>query len=69
MGQPAVVLLAVFAQREHTYTVERTAHPPRRGHPHGRRVGRPTVGDLTSSAPAAHLRAIPIPIPISPIDR
>ncbi|SDY87594.1 Site-specific DNA recombinase [Modestobacter sp. DSM 44400] len=56
MGQLAVVLLALFAQMERTYTVERAAHARAVATANGRRVGRPTVVDPDKLAYAAHLR-------------
>ena len=56
MGQLAVVLLALFAQMERTYTVERAAHARAVATAKGRRVGRPTVVDADKLAYAAHLR-------------
>jgi DNA invertase Pin-like site-specific DNA recombinase len=56
MGQLAVVLLALFAQMERTYTVERAAHARAVAAAKGRRVGRPSVVDPDKLAYAAHLR-------------
>jgi len=56
MGQLAVVLLALFAQMERTYTLERAAHARAVATSNGRRVGRPVVVDATKLAYAAHLR-------------
>ncbi len=56
MAQLAVVLLALFAQMERTYTVERAAHARAVATSKGRRVGRPTVVDADRLAYAAHLR-------------
>ncbi len=56
MGQLAVVLLALFAQMERTYTVERAAHARAVATAKGRRVGRPSVVDPDKLAWAAHLR-------------
>ena len=56
MGQLAVVLLALFAQMERTYTVERAAHARAVATAKGRRVGRPSVVDPDKLAYAAHLR-------------
>ena len=56
MGQLAVVLLALFAQMERTYTVERAAHARAVATAKGRRVGRPSVVDPDRLAYAAHLR-------------
>jgi len=61
MGQLAVVLLALFAQMERTYTCERAAHA-RAAHAravaaaHGRQVGRPSLLDPAVLAYAANLR-------------
>ena len=54
--QLAVVLLALFAQMERTYTVERAAHARAVATAKGRRVGRPTVVNPDKLAYAAHLR-------------
>lgn len=43
MAQLAVVLLALFAQMERTYTLERAAHARAVATAKGRRVGRPSV--------------------------
>jgi DNA invertase Pin-like site-specific DNA recombinase len=43
MAQLAVVLLALFAQMERTYAIERAAHARAVATAKGRRVGRPTV--------------------------
>lgn len=56
MGQLAVVLLALFAQMERTYTVERAAHARAVATANGRRVGRPNVVNPDKLAYAAHLR-------------
>lgn len=56
MAQLAVVLLALFAQMERTYTVERAAHARAVAAASGRRVGRPSVVDPDKLAYAAHLR-------------
>ncbi len=56
MAQLAVVLLALFAQMERTYTLERAAHARAVATSKGRRVGRPVVVDPTKLAYAAHLR-------------
>jgi DNA invertase Pin-like site-specific DNA recombinase len=56
MGQLAVVLLALFAQMERTYTVERAAHARAVAAAKGRRVGRPSVVDPDKLAYAVHLR-------------
>ena len=56
MAQLAVVLLALFAQMERTYTVERAAHARAVATAKGRRVGRPSVVDPDKLAYASHLR-------------
>lgn len=56
MAQLAVVLLALFAQMERTFTVERAAHARSVATAKGRRVGRPSVVDADKIAYAAHLR-------------
>ncbi len=56
MAQLAVVLLALFAQMERTYTVERAAHARSVAAAKGRRVGRPSVVDPDKLACAVHLR-------------
>jgi len=56
MGQLAVVLLALFAQMERTYTCERAAHARAVAAAHGRHVGRPSLLDPSVLAYAAHLR-------------
>lgn len=56
MAQLAVVLLALFAQMERTYTVERAAHARSVATAKGRRIGRPSVVDADKIAYAAHLR-------------
>jgi len=56
MAQLAVVLLALFAQMERTYTVERAAHARSVATAKGRRIGRPVLVDPTKLAYAAHLR-------------
>lgn len=56
MAQLAVVLLALFAQMERTYTVERAAHARAVATAKGRRIGRPSVVDADKLAYAAHLR-------------
>ena len=48
MAQLAVVLLALFAQMERTYTLERAAHARAAATAKGRRVGRPSVSAQTS---------------------
>jgi DNA invertase Pin-like site-specific DNA recombinase len=56
MAQLAVVMLALFAQMERTYTVERAAHARAVATAKGRRVGRPVLVDASKLAYAAHLR-------------
>jgi DNA invertase Pin-like site-specific DNA recombinase len=56
MAQLAVVLLAVFAQMERTYTIERAAHARAVATAKGRRVGRPVLVDRDKLEYAAHLR-------------
>jgi len=56
MGQLVVVLLALFAQMEWTYTCERAAHARAVAAAHGRQVGRPSLLDPAVLAYAAHLR-------------
>jgi DNA invertase Pin-like site-specific DNA recombinase len=56
MAQLAVVLLALFAQMERTYTIERAAHARAVAAAKGRRVGRPVLVDPDKLAYAAHLR-------------
>lgn len=56
MAALAVVLLALFAQMERTYTMERAAHARAVATAKGRRVGRPSVVDQDKLAYAAHLR-------------
>jgi len=56
MAQLAVVLLALFAQMERTYTLERAAHARSVALAKGRRVGRPSVVDSDQVDYAAHLR-------------
>jgi len=56
MGQLAVVLLALFAQIEQTYTCERAAHARAVAAAYGRQVGRPSLLDPAVLADAAHLR-------------
>ena len=56
MAQLAVVLLALFAQMERTYTLERAAHARAVATEKGRRVGRPSVVDPDKLAYAIHLR-------------
>lgn len=56
MAQLAVLLLALFAQMERTYTVERAAHARAVATAKGRRVGRPVLVDPAKIEWAAHLR-------------
>jgi DNA invertase Pin-like site-specific DNA recombinase len=56
MGQLAVVLLALFAQMERTYTCERAAHARAVAAAHGRQLGRPSLLDPAVLAYAVHLR-------------
>jgi len=56
MAQLAVVLLALFAPMERTYTLERAAHARAVATAKGRRVGRPVLVDADKLAYAAHLR-------------
>ena len=56
MGRLAVVLLALFAQMERTYTCERAAHARAVAAAHGRQVGRPSLLDPAVLACAAQLR-------------
>ncbi len=56
MGQMAVVLLALFAQMDRTYTCERAAHARAVAAAHGRHVGRPSLLDPAVLGYAAHLR-------------
>jgi DNA invertase Pin-like site-specific DNA recombinase len=56
MAQLAVVLLALFAQMERTYTIERAAHARAVATAKGRRVGRPVLVDAAKIEWAAHLR-------------
>jgi DNA invertase Pin-like site-specific DNA recombinase len=56
LGQLAVVLLALFAQMERTYTCERAAHARAVAAAHGRQVGRPSLLDPAVLAYAVHLR-------------
>ena len=55
-AQLAVVLLALFAQMERTYNVERAAHARSVAAAKGRRIGRPTVVDPDKLAYAVHRR-------------
>ncbi len=56
MAQLAVVLLALFAQLERTYMLERAAHARAVATTKGRRVGRPVLVDSAKIAYAAQLR-------------
>jgi DNA invertase Pin-like site-specific DNA recombinase len=56
MAQLAVVLLALFAQMERTYALERAAHARAVAAAKGRPVGRPSVVDADRLAYATHLR-------------
>ena len=56
MAQLAVVLLALFAQMERTYAIERAAHARAVAAAKGRRVGRPVLVDQAKLEWAAHLR-------------
>lgn len=56
MASLAVVLLALFAQMERTYTLERAAHARAVAAAKGRQVGRPSVVDPDRLAYATHLR-------------
>jgi DNA invertase Pin-like site-specific DNA recombinase len=56
MAQLAVVLLALFAQMERTYTLERAAHARSVAAAKGRRVGRPVLVDHAKLEWASHLR-------------
>ena len=56
MAQLAVVLLALFAQMERTYAIERAAHARAVATAKGRRVGRPVTVDRGRLEWAAHLR-------------
>jgi DNA invertase Pin-like site-specific DNA recombinase len=56
MAQLAVVLLAMFAQMERTYAIERAAHARAVATAKGRRVGRPVLIDTAKIEWAAHLR-------------
>ncbi len=58
MGQLAVVLLAMFAQMERTYTAERAAHARAVATAQGRRVGRPVLVSTKQIKYAAHLREV-----------
>ncbi len=56
MAQLAVVLLALFAQMERTYALERAAHARQVATAKGRRTGRPSVVNESQIAHAAQLR-------------
>ena len=56
MAQLAVVLLALFAQMERTYTMERAAHARAVATAKGRRVGRPILVESSKLEWATHLR-------------
>jgi DNA invertase Pin-like site-specific DNA recombinase len=56
MAQLAVVLLALFAQMERTYSLERAAHARSVAQAKGRRVGRPVVVTANQIEYARHLR-------------
>ena len=56
MAQLAVVLLALFAQMERTYTLERAAHARAVATAKGRRVGRPSVVPESQLVHAVQLR-------------
>jgi DNA invertase Pin-like site-specific DNA recombinase len=56
MAQLAVVLLALFAQMERTYTLERAAHARSVATAKGRRVGRPVLAEQAKLEWASHLR-------------
>jgi DNA invertase Pin-like site-specific DNA recombinase len=56
MAQLAVVLLALFAQMERTYSLERAAHARSVAQAKGRRVGRPVVVTANQIDYALHLR-------------
>jgi DNA invertase Pin-like site-specific DNA recombinase len=56
MAQLALVLLALFAQMERTYTLERAAHARAVATSKGRRIGRPCVVDAKSLEFASYLR-------------
>lgn len=56
MAQLAVVLLALFAQMERTYTLERAAHAREVATAKGRRTGRPSVVTESQLAHATQLR-------------
>src|SRR5512135_527296 len=56
MAQLAVVMLALFAQMERTYAIERAAHARAVAAAKGRRIGRPVLIDPAKLQWAAHLR-------------
>ncbi|MDG3015838.1 recombinase family protein [Speluncibacter jeojiensis] len=56
MAQLSVVLLALFAQMERTYTLERAAHARQVATAKGRRTGRPSVVSESQLAHAIQLR-------------
>ena len=56
MANRAVVLLALFAQVERTYMMERAAHARTVATTKGRRVGRPIMVNAAKLDYAAHLR-------------
>jgi DNA invertase Pin-like site-specific DNA recombinase len=56
MAQLAVVLLALFAQMERTYAIERAAHARTVAAANGRPAGRPTVVNRDQVDYARHLR-------------
>ncbi len=56
MAQLAVVLLALFAQMERTYALERAAHARSVAVATGKRIGRPSVVNPDQLDYAAHLR-------------
>jgi DNA invertase Pin-like site-specific DNA recombinase len=56
MAQLSVVMLALFAQMERTYSLERAAHARAVATAKGRRVGRPVIVDAGKIEWAAHLR-------------
>lgn len=56
MGQLALVLLALFAQMERTYMLERAAHARAVAAKSGRRTGRPSVVNPDKLTYAIHLR-------------
>jgi len=58
VGQLAVGLLALFAQMERTYTIERTAGARAAAAARGRQVGRPVTVDADRLAYAVHLRDV-----------